>query len=77
MYPKLYINSTDRGFEHYSEEFDQNNKEYARQIYDMFQSTGNYPPSNKFSDLLIPLKKHVDSNPEQKKIVGALLYEYS
>jgi hypothetical protein len=45
--------------------------------YDMFQSTGKYPPSNKFSDLIIPLKKHVDSNPEQKKIVEALLYEYS
>ena len=45
--------------------------------HDLFQSTGKSALSNKFSDWLIPLKKHINNNPEHKKTVEALLYEYS
>ncbi len=44
--------------------------------YDLFQSIGKSPSSNKDSDWLIPLKKHINNNPEQKKNVEKLLYEY-
>ncbi len=44
--------------------------------YDLFQTIGKSASSNKDSDWLIPLKKHLNKNPEQKKNVEKLLYGY-
>ena len=40
--------------------------------YDLFQSSGKSTSSNKFSDWRIPLKKHIDNNPETKKDCGGI-----